>query len=683
MRHKQKKQAKNKPILVSYFATIALFLFAAFFPHTRVWGVNWWAFFPVIVPILMALAFTLLGSFAYRRFSKSEFTSDSSSGREDKTRYWMISGSISMLILIGLFLMPARTHFLGDGYQLLSRLTDNVQSVKAWDFGASMVHNFLYSILPESSPDRALRTYRLFSQLCGGLLLLSVLIYARKRFDDLTRQLLLFGGLASGGYMLLFFGYVENYAGLALAVMLFALSGDLNIRGRLGLIGPIAATLLALFFHLFGIFLLPAMLYLLLRSTGTARRVQSLSKRSIRMTLVLLLVLGLVAHYFLRSSSLFLTFAFLPLVPDRFAVDSDYIFSIKHLLDLLNLLLILMPGLILALVGVGRRGFVRANADNSHTFWAILLVSLLLPPLFLNAGIGMPRNWDLFSLVGIPLVLGLLTSLLDAVSSRGQKIAAVALVILLGVAMLVPRVVVQFQPEMGIAHFENYLDLDRTRNRNARSLLMDYYLKAGDTTAAENVHIATVKEFPEINLNERAEQLMLNGRYREAAAGYERVIKLNPLQAEAYANLGNCMLLTGKNDSALQLLRLADGINPYNLNTVTSLGTALLRSGKIEEAKKSFDQAYRIDSLSRNVLVGLASTHLQLGAPERSIEYVRRLSEFDDMPYSYFQQAGESYLAARAYAEAYEALEMARSHGLDSTIYNAILRSNPALGKQD
>ena len=105
---------------------------------------------------------------------------------------------------------------------------------------------------------------------CGYAFLrrsLTAWIFAGMLVDRLRDRALLVLGLSSGGYMLLFFGYVENYAPLCLGIALFLMTGVLITRGKLKrwlIVLPLAV---AVFFHLAGLALVPAAFYVLAQGT--------------------------------------------------------------------------------------------------------------------------------------------------------------------------------------------------------------------------------------------------------------------------------------------------------------------------------------------------------------------------------------------------------------------------------
>ncbi|HWR83744.1 MAG TPA: tetratricopeptide repeat protein [Candidatus Deferrimicrobium sp.] len=596
-----------------------------------------------------------------RHYDKASIDHPSESRRSTSAAVWLT------IVCFGLafMLLPAGTHFLGDGYQLLARLAAGTPSAKVWDIGASWLHDVIYSILPGEAGSRALLTYRVTSVSAGLIMLVGTALLSHRLFRSRFLAYLFSLGLWSGGYMLLFFGYVENYSPFIASVVLYVLVGLLACERKISRLWLFVPFALAAFLHLFGLLLLPSLLYLLLRTSRPGRALGRLPLKSKLLLATVLALISAVSYHFIYNASYFLTFALLPLTPDRFTIENDTLFSFKHILDICNLLMLLLPGLPVLVIALLLRPVRSYRHQPPYTFLFILILSTLAAVYVLNPGIGMPRNWDLFSIAGVPLAIFCFYVLLNV--SRGARplMFGALLAIALNFLVLGPRVASQVVPELGVAHFKNYLTLDKIRNRNARRLLVDYYRQIGDTAAARTEQARTQADFPESVHNRRARELMAQSQYREAAEHLHKAMELDPVSSDAYANLGSCLLNESKLDSALVLLQIADGLNPYNASTLNNLGTVYLRKGDLRRAERFFLRSLAIDSTGENALAGLASAYLRLGHYDRSLHYVSVLYERANVSSDYFRQAGDAYVGVQAFDQAAQAYEYAVRRGLD------------------
>jgi len=678
---KRTSRSNNQPILCLglYYLTVGLFLIGTAAPQGRVWGFNWWAYLPTVWQALLGLVALAGGPVLWFLVGRLYHRESREGSDRPSEGFGYVAVPYVVLSAVLFLLFPGRTHFLGDGYQLLTRLADGLGSVKSWDVGASWLNNLVFSLTSGDNQQRALTAYRLISVISGILTFGVVAIAAGKLFEDRLRRVLFLVGVTTGGYSLMFFGYVENYALLITMLALYAFLGLRALRGHISAWWTLPVLAVATALHIFGLLLLPSFGYLVLRSTPPARRLASLPTKTKLIIAAVLLLLGLALYQYLHSSFRFFTFAFLPILPDQFTVEGDYLLSAKHVIDTLNLLLLLLPGLLVLAAAIGMTVGRKFFAPAEHRFLLIMTLSTLAAVHVFNPGIGMPRNWDLFSVVGVPLAFLCFYALLSQRANSVIPVLSSALACLLALVMLAPRVASQVSPPVGIAHFKNYLELDKIRNRNARSLLVDYYRVIGDETSASREQVLAEEDFPESAFQKRGKQELRRGNVDQAEADFKRALELNPLFYDAYANLASCRIARGQLDSALVLLQIADGLNPYNASTISNIGTVYLRQNEIDKAMASFQEALRIDSTNQNSMVGLASCYLKAGRPARSLAYVTKLSEQTDLGPEYFRQATEAYLQAGYDEQARDAFEYAKEKGLPAKEIRALTGKYPQL----
>ena len=677
---KRKDNDREVMLFVAYYMVLAAFFVASLFPEARFWGINWWAYLPLVARLsllLLGIAAPIALSYLSRR-PRSSGSPDGAADRKSGGYF------VPIVVIIALFgsafvMFRGTTHFLGDGYQLLARLADRAPSVKAWAKGAYIISDGLFTLLSGAPADRALFTYQLISIGSGMGFLVGVALLSRALFESNVKRYLFVLGLASSGYILLFFGYVEDYAPLIATMMLYVLVGLLVVRGKASrwwLLPPLVA---ALFLHLFAAVLLPSVAYLLLRDSRLGQGLAGLSNKAEYSLAAALAVLAFLIYYYLRADYYFFTFALLPAVPDRFTVEHDTLFSLKHIVDVANLLMLLVPGLpvFAAMLFVSPvKGWL---TRPEYRFLLVAALSALAAVYVFNPGIGMPRNWDLFSIAGVPLAVLCFYYALEGRRSVRVLLLRAVPPIILGFLLLIPRVATQVVPDLGLAHFRNYLVLDKIRNRNAQVLLVEYYEKAGDMAAAQQERERREHGFPEIAIHGKGVELMRQARYSEAIDYLRRALDLNPLYYNVYGNLGACYLYQGNLDSALVLLKIADGVNPYNASIINNIGTAYLRKGEFEHAEKYFLKSLHIDSVEQNAMVGLASVYLQLNRLDRSLDYVSRIYRLTDMSYDYFRQAADAYLEKSAFDQAARAYDYAIRRGLDSAYVKELETRIPQL----
>jgi len=662
------KPKANFPIalLVAYYVTLLLMMIAGVVGQGRIWGINfYWG-----MPFFFFVGMIMIGLVAPFVLPRIFVTASDRATRA-------ILFAFSIVLAVAFFLFPAQTHFGGDGYQLLSRLADQVGSPKSWDIGATMVNNFLYSTLAGANDARALLTYRLISQITGVFLILLTVLVSFKVYDSNRERLLVALGILSGGYMLQFFGYVENYAGLIGALALFCLIGVGATRKRINRYWSIVPFAVALFFHGFAIVLLPALLYLFLYDSALYKKLIPRSVKSRLLLAVVVLIVGVALHQYLYRNMLFFKFAFLPLLPDRFTVDNDYLLSIKHIVDTLNLILIQFPGFLvfIAVFFMWRQ----KKRSNASVFLATILVTSLIAVYVFNPGIGMSRNWDLFSIIGPPLVLLAIIATLESDEADKKRYAAAMLMIVLALLALVPRVVALNEPTIAIQQFKNDIKLDRVRNRYARTLLITYYEKNGDSAAAEAERQLTLREFPEEANVGRAKSLVQAHRYSEAISLLRVVLRANPINYHAYTNLGAAFRESKQVDSAVYYLEIANGLNPYSKSILANLAAAYLDAKRYDDAVKTFEKSFAVGNDETIWHYYAARAYREAGDNAGFLRELTIAATQPDSPPYVMNELGDYYLSQKDYSKALKAYRTAIARGLDSTYLMQLRQRYPAL----
>ena len=144
-------------VMVIYAFALVAYAIGALVPTARIWGINWWGYFPIWSIGIWLLLGSLLAVAAVRAANRG---GPAAGDRDLSTRfYWIASlGTVGSIILASL-LFPATTHFSGDGYQLLSRLADGRTISKDWDIGSTALIEWVNRIFDWNNGPGALRTY--------------------------------------------------------------------------------------------------------------------------------------------------------------------------------------------------------------------------------------------------------------------------------------------------------------------------------------------------------------------------------------------------------------------------------------------------------------------------------------------------------------------------------------------
>ena len=570
------------PVLTAYALSVAMIAVSAFFLDQRVWGFYWYGFFGE-KGIMLALLLAVLGPLAALRLPAG-FRRKQDPYLDSPRTYLLWILIISSILLSLFVIFSSRTHFLGDGFQLLVRLAEGTSPIRPWNPGIYWIQNLLYGVLGGDGRAAALLTFQLISYISGVLFLLVSAWSAWRIFETNADRLLFFLGLVSGGYMLVFFGYVENYPLFLLCVISFTLLGVLAARQKCSrwlVLLPIAV---ALPLHPFSVALFAPAVFVLSQGTAFGGWVNSrpLWLKLVAVT-VFVLISVVVFEYFYRTNYFF-RFAIVPFVQYRFTIEGYSMFSAKHLVDYMNLLWQLLPGLLVgAVLAIRARSLIKSP---EYLFLSLFIAGSLGIAFLFDPKLGMPRDWDMFCFAGVPLTVAVLLAALDVRVRAASTVRGAILMTALGFIILAPRVTVQAIPDAGVAMFDRYSDLDVFKNVGGRFLLLKYLDEKGMVQEATRRRYANTKTARFEKWDADAQALMRKGDYLAATKLYHQALDVYPVYHNAWTNLGVCYFQRGQYDSSIACLRIADGLNPFSVNVFHYLALSLYASGHDREAER-------------------------------------------------------------------------------------------------
>ncbi len=656
-----------KKALIIYYGTLASYFVTVFFSDHRLWGIGWWAYFHQAVPIVLPVIAVSL-SILILKVSPNSSAPESNRASKERPSSIFIVSTIVVTIGSGLlfYFLRARVHFLGDGYQLLSRLADNISSPKSWDVGVSTINQFFYSLFNGPPDERALHAFQSISILCGIVLVLVSGIVAYRLFVTNGERTVFWFGILSGGYMLLFFGYVENYSMLITAIIVFLLIGLLSIEEKISAYWAIAPFFVAAALHIFGLLLTPALAFLLVRRTRFGAAFGEWFQRRRTMSLILIVLIACSAYIILRSKSTFYAFTLLAPTPDTYAVEGNWLFSFVHISDFLNLLIMLSPSVVFAgvILLLNRR---KLSVKPAMSYLGIALVPTMVAIFAFNPRLGMPRDWDVFAVVGPPLVLISFYPLLKYRLLGSFTVRAGWLAIVLSLLLLGPRVASQVMPKVGLSCFLKYVQYDTKKNRTAWALLDHYPYEFPDGLAREEVIESIKGNAPEVRLVMEGRIVRSTGRLEKAAEKFWTAVDMNPAYADAWSNLGECYMKMGKLDSAWTFLSLADGINPYNANTLNNLGSVSFYRNDVLRAMDYWNLSADIDKTVIPPRLNLARAYQKIGDQKAYYIQLKEIVEMPEVPYSVARELGDLSLRIGDNKTALKAFGVALANGLDTS----------------
>ncbi|HWR82405.1 MAG TPA: tetratricopeptide repeat protein [Candidatus Deferrimicrobium sp.] len=599
--------------------------------------------------------------------------------RNHDLKYAVAAGLICIALTASFVYLRAKTHFFGDGYQLLSHLSaGNPQIEKHRQYGESLAHIWLYSAIGGNNEQDALLTYQIISILAGVVFLVSVAFFSKALFQRSADRLLFLFGIVSGGYMLLYFGYVENYSIFILSFVVYCLAGLLVWKGKAGKWVLLTLQALAVFFHIFGVTLIPATIYLLMRDTKIHNGWSRLGRNMRFLIVVASAGLGLSVFLYAYTTDYFFRFALIPLFRHRFTQEGYTLFSAKHFADYGNLLILLLPALPIFIALVVKLPLRQVFTRPVYQWLGIAVLSTLGAAFIFDPKLGMPRDWDLFSFCGVPLTILCYYMIVDHRETIRGCAAIGALAIALGFLVLIPRAVASTIPEVAIARFRSYLYLDKVKNQNAWIFLTNYYEKAGDSAKSRQTFVEWKSNFPEERLIARANELYYKEKNIDQTVRLlYRILDLNPTYSAVYSFLGFCYLDLQQYDSAVTLLRLADALSPNRPNNLNNLGMAYYNTGKYEKAEQLFLKAAHLDSTGYSSQYNLAQFYQRRNQPAKYSQCLQLAASRADAPAAIRKELIEYYLTRGEFQAASAAVDKFEQLSADTAFIAALRKRYP------
>ncbi len=470
----------------------------------------------------------------------------------------------------------------------------------------------------------ALRTYQSVACASGVLLVAGAAVFARATLPSRRDRALFVALVATSGPMLLFFGYVENYAPFAALTGVTCFTAVAALEGRIRRAWVLVPAIPAIAAHAFGPLLLPAVAWVFLAETPAARR-WGAAPRALRWSALAAAAAAAAAGLVQGCErSMAVRLAVLPVPRTWYTLEGYTLFSRNHLLDLANLALQALPGLVVLAAACAVLRPRVSPRPAVRTFFALVLGFPWLGVFLLAPAIGMPRDWDLFAFAAVPLAafagLALLRESKDAAAGRRAAVMIAAL----GLAVTGARVAEGVAPEVAVRRAQANIALDKSRSRAARSILITYFANSGQYERADEESRRYEADFPERALERRAHELLAEGRTAEAMQVCREALALNSGSRDANLLLGEGLLATGEFEEAAEMLHRAYSIGADPLRSAHDSGLANAWLGRSAEAEAWWMKALEIRPDSYEVHLSLAKLYETQGRRE---EFVRHLGE--------------------------------------------------------
>jgi tetratricopeptide (TPR) repeat protein len=534
---------------------------------------------------------------------------------------------IVIVIVFGVLftIFSARTHFLGDGYELINTIGSTATDIIKWsEAGSVLIATAIQALIGETNKTNAETAFRIISIFSGLVSIWFFFIIARIATENPAKRFLILTSLLLSGGLLLFFGYVENYPLLwpvTLGFIYFGLKYLGTSRG-LWIVGLLLVIDFAL--HMQSAVLIPAFVYLAF-SRGTGSEIYRKYKKALIVGGItgLLVILALFVYKYLTD--LYIQDVFLPLFIGK-PIDPDYaILRLDHLIDIFNELTLVSP-LIILFVILSVKRFKNIMKNNSTVFMALVSGGYLLFLFVIDPKLALPRDWDLFAITGPPLTVLTIISI-DRKWIDSIKKAIVPILCFL-VTAPIPFLYANLNENLSREYIQYVIDTDFKRSMSSLVVLYNHYGDIGETKKADSLKTIYNTRYPYKFKLDNAQRLYTEGNYAASRAIMNSLppdkfnVNYHTFMCQLYFQEGKLEKALESIDKAIQLKKYIY-VNYYNRAMIYSF---MKRDDKVLNDLKT---AHRLNADDIKTVQFLASFYFTHEDYDSTIVFAYKLLELD------------------------------------------------------
>ncbi len=617
---------------------LVLHILPLIFPGGRFWGFNHFQYIPggLTAAFLLTAGLALAAAFMPGAAELGERWAAIFDDLFFASSFRLLNRAAVTAVAVFFFLIfSCPTHFLGDGYGYLEIFNRGLADFESGGMGAALLISGLQKVI--GGENSALGAFRALSIISGALYIWLLFAMAGNAVSSPVKRLLIVAGGLCSGVILLFFGYVEFYPGIwpiFFAVLYFGLKSPYegkNIAWAWGL------TALGIFYHLQMLILVPAVVYLTF-SDGIGARLF----RRFRIYIWLLaaaagVVLAILIFNRIRDDIAFENL-FLPLFKGK-PIDPDYaVVSLKHLLDIFNLLMLVVPSIFLLLPLTGR-GKKQDSLSRSRVFLLLTGLAGLAFVFFIDPQLGMARDWDLFSL---PVWVFIMMAILYITDEAAPTLKRFLPVLIIFPAMFtMPYLITNMSQRASLQYAESAVRLDPAKTFGAFSVLKEMAEKERDVNRFDSLKAIYERNYPVSRYNQVMEKLDAND-FEEAMRLFAS-LPANRFDGDWQRIRSRYYYLRGEFAKAMEHIDYAIRLRPQEAEYYWQRGMIYFSMGKFELSLTDMGRAYGRDPKNLRILDALAYMFSQAGQPDSTVYYGEKLVGLDSTA------MGGYYLLAKAY----------------------------------
>ena len=597
------------------------------------WGVNHLGFYPAWVRFGMAASVVLLILPPVVRFGLQPLSRLPSTSFRPPYKP-VVCAAVAAGFLALFWLFRVQVHLLGDGALWIRELTRPLGRLEGEPLTIALART-AYGAIDGAGEVDAERVYRCLSILCGGLYVLIALAVAREVGRNRLERAVAACFLLSLGTLQLFFGYVEHYAPVTVAVLLYLRLGMACLEKKLPLAWAGVALGLACALHLVALALVPSFVLLALRRWRAPDRLGLCVQAAAFPLTAAVLVLAVGLEFGTELIRLSDTGTHMvPLWGGEPHLRPHSLLSAVHIADVLNGQLLAFPmGLPLCLLALaaGDRAWWR---DPATAFLGAASAGLLAFSGLFNPEIGAFRDWDLSSISAVPLATFSAYLLARHCAPSVQGIAG-WIVTVVAVFHLIPWIGVNADGKRSIERFETLLEGEHRLSLHALGSSYDelrgYHERQGDRADA----LAAARNG--LRIQPRHARYLSNVlRLLEEADSSDAVerqlleaVRATPDFVEAHLQLARHYRESGRLEPAEMTCRRALGLVPNRADAYVELGAILDARGQVHQAAEALEQAVALDGENARAHTLLGVVYGKAGRAAEGITMLQRAVSLD------------------------------------------------------
>ncbi len=567
--------------------------------------------------------------------------------------------------LIVFIILSQETHFLGDGYAILGNLSSETGVFIKWiEKGATNLQRNIISLIGVNNRENTLTAFRLISYVSGAATLYFFFAIAGILSDRPFKRMLAFIALLFSGILLLFFGYVENYPPLWIFFSGFVFFSLYHLRTGKLILPAFIFLALGMYIHLQMAVFIPAFVYVLF-ARDKLRSIYEKYKIPFWIIAGLVVIASGFAFYIRYTTNLYFENMFLPPFKGKPIYPDYFLFSARHIIDIFNELILLAP-LLPLFIAAAFLGGTKWFDSKLKVFLAVTAVGGLGSLIGIDPKLGMPRDWDLFSLstMGIVLLFLLLIGK-NALEHFKKLFPAMTAYLIIAV---IPFFVTNLKTDPSISYMEYIIELDEKIALPSTIALRDYHRRVGNYMAADTLNQLLPIRFPEFKRQNMIDDALVAGDFKRAlqliSSGENDIFS-----DEHHRHLSIIYQNLGRLDEAIVEAELAMQLQNYSLANYVTLAQAYARKRKYDKAATMLKRGLVLDSTHYDLLTGLAHTHKMMGQFDSAIYYANRILKLDSGSAEGYFLNSQIYALKRQMDSAVRYYELYSNYGIRDRLY--------------